>query len=103
MDAFLRLLSFNPARISGIREKQWNEKQVAQRYQDEKSDIYSKIKRLHLQGGGLTPEILKTIKAYNDRAFESGRRDIKPITASGIREMLKRNSRASKIERIRAA
>lgn len=102
-DAFLRFLSFNPSRVSGIREKQWNEKEVAERYQDEKSEIYAKIKRLYLQGEGLTPEILKTIKAYNGRVFESGRRDIKPITSAGISEMLKRNSRASKIERMRAA
>ncbi len=101
-DAFLRFLSFNPARISGIREKQWNEKEVAARYQEDKTAIYAKIKRLYLDEKGLTPEILKEIKWYNDRVLASGRRDIKPITPSGIREMLKRNSKASKIERMRA-
>ena len=102
-DAILRFFSFNPARISGIREKQWNEKQVAARYQERKNEIYSEIKRLHLQDEPyLTPETLKEVSRYNELVKGSGRRDIKPITPQGIRLMLRRSNRASKFERNRA-
>jgi len=100
-DAFLRFLSFNPARISGIREKQWNEKEVATRYQADKSEIYASIKRLHIQGKALTPEILKEISVYNERVNNSGRNDLTVITPKGIKTMLKRNDRPSKLERMR--
>jgi hypothetical protein len=100
-DAMIRFISFNPGRISGIREQQYNEKQVASRYQAEKTAIYSKIKRLYLQGKDISPEIMKEVYSFNDRVSMSGRGDIKPITASGIREMLHRNSKASKFERSR--
>ena len=101
MDAMLRFISFNPSRISGIREMQWNEKEVAAKYQERKSAIYKDIKRGHLQGEAITPEILKEIKRYNELVAGSGRRDIKPITAKSIRLMLKMSSRASKFERSR--
>jgi hypothetical protein len=100
-DAFLRFLSFNPARISGIREKQWNEKEVAAKYQADKSEIYSSIKRLHIQGKSLTPEILKEISVYNERVKNSGRHDLTFITPKGIKTMLKRNDKPSKLERMR--
>jgi hypothetical protein len=100
-DAFLRFLSFNPARISGIREKQWNEKEVAAKYQADKSEIYSSIKRLHIQGKALTPEILKEISVYNERVNNSGRNDLTVITPKGIKTMLKRNDMPSKLERMR--
>ena len=98
-DAFIRFLSFNPSRLSGIREMQWNEKEVAQKYQEKKSEIYSQIKRSRLKGEGITPEIMKTVKDYNDKVAGSGRRDISPITMRGIVTMLKRNSRPGKVER----
>jgi hypothetical protein len=99
----LRFFSFNPSRLSGIREKQWNEKEVAAKYQERKSEIYSELKRLHMQGKPyLTPETLKEIKRYNDLVRGSGRADIKPITQQRIRLMMRRNSKASKFERSRA-
>ncbi|MDH5297855.1 MAG: hypothetical protein OEV91_02435, partial [Desulfobulbaceae bacterium] len=79
------------------------EKEVAAKYAERKKEIYSKIKRLQLQGKGLTPEVNKEIVRYNDLAKGSGRSDIKPITPKNIRLMLKLNSRASKFERDRAA
>ncbi|MDH5297870.1 MAG: hypothetical protein OEV91_02520 [Desulfobulbaceae bacterium] len=103
LDMALRFFSFNPARISGIREKQWNEKEVLASYQERKKDIYAKIKRLQIQGKGITPEVNKEIVRYNELAKGSGRGDIKPITPKNIRLMLKLNSRASKFERDRAA
>jgi len=101
-DAALRFFSFNPARISGIREKQWNEKEVLAGYQERKRDIYAKIKRLDLQGKGLTPEILAEIVKYNERAKAAGRKDIKPITKKSVRNMLRRAKSPSKFERARA-
>lgn len=102
LDMALRFFSFNPSRISGIREKQWNEKEVAAKYQERKKEIYAKIKRLQLQGKGITPEVNKEIVRYNELVKGSGRSDIKPITPKNIRLMLKLNSRASKFERDRA-
>jgi len=101
-DAALRFFSFNPARISGIREKQWNEKEVLAGYQERKRGIYAKIKRLDLQGKGLTPEILAEIVKYNERAKAAGRKDIKPITKKSVRNMLRRAKSPSKFERARA-
>lgn len=100
-DALIRFLSFNPARISAAREQQWNEKQVAARYQEEKTGIYSEIKRLHIQGKNITPEIMKEIMDYNDRVVGSGRIDVKPITPSSISLMLRRNDKPNKIEKFR--
>jgi len=98
-DAALRFLSFNPAKISGIREKQWNEREVAEKYQSRKREIYAKIKRLHIQGKEITPELMKEIATYNERVIGSGRGDIKPITPKGIRRMLKTANTPSKFER----
>jgi hypothetical protein len=102
LDAALRFFSFNPSRLSGIREKQWNEKEVAAKYQERRTEINAKIKRLVLQGRGITPEVAKEIARYNDLAKGSGRADIKPITMKSIRVMLKRSGTASKFERSRA-
>jgi hypothetical protein len=102
-DAFIRFLSFNPSRLSGIREMQWHERQVKARYQADKTAIYAKIKRLDINGKGLTPEILKEIYSYNERVIGADRRDLSRITPSSIRSMLKRNKKASKLEMNRAA
>lgn len=100
-DAFLRFFSFNPSRLSGIREMQWHEKQVKAKYQEDKTAIYAEIKRLRLKGEGISPEVLKAIYRYNERVALAGRPDIKPITMKGIKSMLKRNQKASKLERNR--
>lgn len=101
LDAALRFFSFNPARLSGIREKQWNEKEVAAKYQERKTEIYAKIKRLHIQGKGITPEVNKEIVRFNELVRGSGRSDIKQITPKSIRRVLILNNRASKFERNR--
>jgi hypothetical protein len=103
LDAALRFFSFNPARLSGIREKQWNEKQVAAKYQERRSEINNQIKREFLQGKGITPEALKEIARYNELALGAGRPDIRPITMNSIRNMLRQNAKPSKFERTRAA
>jgi len=100
-DQIIRFLSFNPSRISGIREKQWNEKEVAAGYQGDRAEIYSSIKRRHLQGKSITPEIYKAIYKYNERVKRSGRKDISLITPKNIRIMMKRNSKPNRTERYR--
>jgi len=102
LDAMLRFLSFNPSRISGIREKQWNEKEVAAKYQARRTEINNTIKRDYLQGKRMTPESLKEIKRYNELVKGSGRRDISYITAQSIGSMLRQNAKPSKTERSRA-
>lgn len=102
MDAMLRFLSFNPSRISGIREMQWNEKEVASKYQERRNEINSAIKRDHLQGKQISPENLKSIKRYNDLVDGSGRGDISKITPKSIRLMLKRSDKPTKVEKLRS-
>lgn len=102
-DAMLRFFSFNPSRISGIREMQWNEKKVAAKYQERKTEIYSDIKKLNLQGKPISPEILKEIKIFNEDVLSSGRKDISIITMKGVWTMLRRNNKPNKTERLRAA
>ncbi len=102
LDTTLRFLSFNPARISGIREKQWREKVVSRKYNKRRNEINTKIKRYYLYGKGSWPEIAKEISRYNDLVKGSGRKDIPYITRRSIKKLLRRNMRANKTERLRA-
>jgi len=105
MDAVLRFLSFNPSRLSGIREKQWREKKVAAKYAERKEDIYAKIKHAMLSGDGIMPEewaeIDKLIQRYNEMAAGSGRTDIKQITSKTVSQVIKRAGRPGRKERLR--
>jgi hypothetical protein len=101
-DSVLRFLSFNPAETSGIREKQFKERNVAQNYQEEKREINAVIKRHVLEGKGVTPEDMKVIMKFNERAIGTGRPDIRPITPESIRLMLRMSMKPSKLERSRA-
>ncbi|MBC8318509.1 MAG: hypothetical protein H8E41_11430, partial [Desulfobulbaceae bacterium] len=104
-DAALRFFSFNPSRLSGIREKQWREKKVAAKYAERKEDIYAKIKHAMLSGDGITSkewaEIDKMIQRYNEMAAGSGRPDIKPITSKTVSQVLRQSGRPGKKERLR--
>jgi len=101
MDSILRFFSFNPAETSGIREKQWKERNVAENYRDEKRELYARIKRHVLAGDGITVEDMKAIQKFNERVVGTGRPDIRPITADSLRLMLKMNARPNKVERAR--
>jgi len=108
LDAVVRFLSFNPSRLSGIREKQWSEKKVYKKYQERRKKINSRIKKEWLQSNGDIPdkvwgEIWKEVFRYNDLVRGSGRSDISPITARSIRNLIRRSLRAPKRERLRMA
>jgi len=105
-DAFVRFISFNPARLSGIREKQWNEKQVKAKYQKRRSKINHKFSKAYIQYHGKVPgwklaELLKEVNYYNDLVRGSGRTDIGPITGRSLRSVIKRTVVAPKNERLR--
>lgn len=102
LDATLRFFSFNPARISGIREKQWHEKKVARKFQDRRNDINTLIKRYYLYGKGDIAHILKEIQRYNELVIYSGRRDVRPINPRGqVRRIVRRARRPNRTERLR--
>ena len=106
-EAFIRALSFNPARIATIREKQYKEFEVEERYQKLRNDIYARIKRFYLQPKedqtkASWAEIMGEVTAYNDRVKTRG---LYPgatyITLKSIKANLKRSFRPSKKERSR--
>jgi len=105
-DAALRAFSFNPSKLAGIREKQYNERTVAAKYQTMKKDIYAQFKKAWLAGNGRIDrgdwlELMGDVERYNDRVKGLARPDVQPITKKDIRTMLKRNAKAPKRERER--
>ena len=102
LEATLRFFGFNPARISGIREKQWSEKQVAKKFMDRREEINSLIKKSFLYGKGDKMEVYKEILRYNELVRGSGRADITQINPQKqIRLVVNKARRASKVERMR--
>ncbi len=104
-DAFLRAISFNPSGLSGKREKQWSEKKIAMKYQDKRSAINSRIKKMLVQNDGRIDRgewgsILGAIKKYNDIVRGLGRKDIRPIDArKALKRMVRNVNRAPRSER----
>ena len=104
-DALLRSLSFNPAEISIKREKQWNERQVEDRYRDMRTDLYAQIRRFMLNGGGTKAEwadILLDVEKYNARVRQSRFKSIPFVTESGIKSQITKMNTPLKREKIRA-
>ena len=68
-------LSYNPARISGQREKQWHEKQTKQSFAKDRADIRRRLRKHLIRGSKLTKYDLKEIDdmlvLYNDRVSKS--------------------------------
>ena len=87
---FVRALSFNPSRISGIREKQWHEKQVAAKYNRRRSDIIEKFKRYYIYDDGNYYELTKEFNRYNELVVGSGRNDLPKLSMPGIRRAVRR-------------
>jgi hypothetical protein len=102
-DQTVRFLTFNPARISAIREKQWRERQLAVKFQERRSAINSELKKYYLFGKGDYAEIAKKIQKYNETVIGLGRADIRPITGQSIRSMLRQAQRPNRLERTRAS
>lgn len=100
-EQFVRALSFNPSRISGIREKQWHEKQVAAKYAKRKAEITEKLKRYYLFNSGDYDELMKEFDHYNELVIGSGRNDIPRLTARGIQQAVRQARKPNKTERLR--
>lgn len=108
LDAFLRMLSFNPARMAQAREKQWAEKKMMYSYRDDATDIYSKFRKFFLQPAEDRTkenllELVKEVQIYNQRIIDKGHPRNWMITERKIVQNLKRSFRPSKVERRRAA
>jgi hypothetical protein len=106
VDALLRVFSFNPAELSEIREKQWSEKQIEQKYTERRAEIYSRARKYMLQpyekrNEADWVEIIDQIQKYNDRLKESGYNYIPKITSKSLKNNLRRALRPSKKERMR--
>ncbi len=68
-EAAMRVLSFSPARITMIRERQWSEKQASSAMQDQLNGIYSKAKKLFLKpyaSDADVAEIVAMMQEYNE-------------------------------------
>ncbi len=103
-DALLRSLSFNPAGISIKREEQWNERVVENKYRDARTDLYARIRRFMLNGGGTKAEwanILLDAEKYNARVRASRFESIPFITESAIKSQLRKMNTPLKREKIR--
>jgi hypothetical protein len=77
LDVAYRAAGFSPARLSTVREKQWNERQTARSYDDTRSDIYRRVRAYYNQSAhSREPEdwadILGMIEAYNARVTRNG-------------------------------
>lgn len=104
LDAILRGLSFNPASMSIKREKQWKDRQVEERYAQQRTAIYDRVRQFAAQGGarGDWANILLDVEAYNRRARNSGFENVPFITESVLKSTITRVQTPHKRERIRA-
>jgi hypothetical protein len=106
-EAALRMLSFSPARLAGISEKQWKERKIASEYQDKRTNIYARIKRFYLSPPAERDkakwiDILGDIQEYNAAAKRSLVPGMTQITQKSIKASLRRASKPSKREMLRA-
>ena len=104
LDFAARLLSFNPARISEIRERTWREDQVRMEYQKARSDITAGFNRLLAKVDKATTadfaELYAEVYAYNDRVTAADPKyQIPYITAKWLKTSLKRSQTPDKYEK----
>ncbi len=105
IEAFYRTLSFNPARIAKIREKQWKERSVERKMSELRYDIYARIKSYYNQPKSKRSktsylDILEEIRTYN-ALVKRGGKPYPVITHKSIKNNLRRAFRPSKRERLR--
>jgi hypothetical protein len=106
VDALLRMASFNPAELSEIREKQWAERKIEQKYTERRADTYAKAKKYMLKPYEDRNEadwidIIAEIQKYNDLISERGYNNIPKITNKSLKNNLRRAFKPSKKERLR--
>jgi hypothetical protein len=107
MDFAMRSIAFNPAHISGRREKQWRENQVRLNYQKDRSLVLDRLKKLLTQGPENATaegyaELYKTIDEYNNKAAMADPKYYVPmITSKWLNAQIKRIASPDKYERLR--
>jgi len=107
-ESVLRMFSFSPSRLSGIRDKQWSETKVRQEYTKERSNILRKYKRYYtISIKDRHPEDLLSlaneVRAYNDSTYQSKRTLMIPfINYKWLQSNLKQAFKPSKYERQRS-
>jgi hypothetical protein len=106
VEAFYRGFGFNPARMAGVREKQWKERKISYKYSDERREIYAKLKKFFLQPAHKRDraeyaKILAEIQRYNARARGKLDSSIPLITPKSIKQNIKRSMKPGKRERLR--
>ena len=102
----LRAFSFNPSRLSGIREKQWREEEVRRDYLKERTDVLARLRHWLLKGTSQTQEEYTDIMAdameYNDLVTTANPKYMLPyITPDWIKQNITPTFRPSKLERYR--
>lgn len=109
VEAIYRGLSFNPSRIAGIREKQWKEKKIEEKYSQMRKDIYAKGKRYYLKPSASRTQsewidILNEMKEYNERVRGNklDKKGIPIITNQMLQENTREAFKPSKKERMRS-
>jgi hypothetical protein len=103
-DALLRSLSFNPADLSEVTEKQWKDRKIEAQYSDRRSEIYAAIRRWVLKGGNKAEwlNILTDIEEYNARVRSSRFTGLTYITPQAIKTQITQMRKPDRRERIRA-
>ena len=102
----LRVFSFNPARVSGIRETQWREKLVVIKYQRKRSEIQQRINQLlttpSRDSSAEFADVMDSVRRYNEQATALPSRYRVPlITDKWLRNAYKAAVRIPKHERLR--
>jgi hypothetical protein len=107
-DAVVRFFSFNPSRLSSMRETQWSDTKVEREYAERKSGIYDNIRSFYMTDPAKRNladwvDILAEINEYNERVIGAGRPALSRISSKSVIQMLRRSFRPSKRERLRPA
>jgi hypothetical protein len=101
VDFFLRFFSFNPSRISGIREKQWKERLTQDKYRKWRTRINAKLRKYYAKPtreGQL--DIMKEIEEFNAKAASAIEKGLaSKITKKSMKSIKK--SKPPKVERLR--
>ncbi len=106
-DTFLRSFGFNPSRIAAMREKQWKDRKTEAQYGDERSEIYTRVRRYMLRppaqrSPGDWMQLLQEIENYNARVLRRKLPNISLITPSTLSRIATNMTRPNKRERVRA-
>jgi hypothetical protein len=84
IDAMLRILSFNPAKISRARAIMWSQKKRERFYREQKTEIYARMKRFYLKKKRKKSDWLKIValvESFNENApAEVSKIDLKKQT-----------------------